>query len=195
MRRFTGGFQPKNKKPEDRKQKVANDGCVAQGGTGDIEARIQDIEEKVDQLSRTFADWARNGCLCPPPLKVLKLDPDAKIPTMVSDGYTGLGLYAAREITIHPGDIRQVHTGIAVDIPDGCYGHVVTDPSLAAIGVRDAGGATSIYPGHRGEVLLYIINDGIYPYTIKTGDMIAQMTIEAYLACVPVEVTELPDKD
>ena len=129
----------------------------------------------------------------PPVLKVKKLDDKAVIPTRGSAKSAGLDLYATHPVTLAPGDIRQVHTGIAAEIPDGYFGHLVTRSSLGSIGIRIASGASVIDSDYRGEILLYVINDGAYPYTIKHGDRCAQMVSVPYLTMTVEVVNELSE--
>ena len=46
-------------------------------------------------------------------LKVLKLMPDAELPTYGTPGAAGLDLYAAEDVTIVPGQTVKVRTGLA----------------------------------------------------------------------------------
>ena len=90
-------------------------------------------------------------------LRVKLLHPDAKAPTV---GYAGsdLGfdLYALEDVTLQPGVVAKVRTGIAVEGPAG-YGFVLGDrSSMAAKGITYLGGR--IDAGYRGEILVCLVN-------------------------------------
>jgi len=90
-------------------------------------------------------------------LKIKRLHPDAKLPTVAHPG-TDLGydLYALEETVLPPGVPVKVRTGIAIEGPEG-YGFVVGDrSSMAARGVTYMGGR--IDAGYRGELLICLIN-------------------------------------
>ena len=55
-------------------------------------------------------------------LKVLKLLPEAELPTYGTPEAAGLDLYAAEDVTIVPGQTVKVRTGLAFEIPAGYYG-------------------------------------------------------------------------
>ena len=82
-------------------------------------------------------------------LKIKRLHPDAKLPTVAHPG-TDLGydLYALEDTVLPPGVAVKVRTGIAVEGLEG-YGFVVGDrSSMAARGVTYMGGR--IDAGYRG---------------------------------------------
>ena len=56
-------------------------------------------------------------------MNLKKLNENAKIPTYGSSAAAGADLYAceAEEITIKPGETKLIHTGLAMEIPEGEY--------------------------------------------------------------------------
>ncbi len=81
-------------------------------------------------------------------------------------------------VTLAPGEIRLVPTGIAVSIPTGYEGQVRPRSGLAlkhGIGMVNAPG--TIDSDYRGEIGLVLINWGRGPFTIRRGDRIGQMVI------------------
>jgi dUTP pyrophosphatase len=90
-------------------------------------------------------------------LKIKRLHPDAKLPTVAHPG-TDLGydLYALEDTVLPPGVAVKVRTGIAVEGLEG-YGFVVGDrSSMAARGVTYMGGR--IDAGYRGELMICLVN-------------------------------------
>ena len=166
MRRFNGGYQPKAKRPE-AKQAVRNDGNVAQS-TG--------IEHPGTSI-----------------LKVKRLHPDAVLPTRGTPGSAGLDLYAIEDVEIQPDGIGEMHTGIAMEIPAGYFGLFLTRSSTGKKMVRLSAGANAADEDYRGELMVYLTNDGIYPWHVHKGDRVAQIVITPYLPCVVMEVNELSE--
>lgn len=116
----------------------------------------------------------------------------------MSPGASGLDLSAAIEdqITLAPGEIRLIPTGLALAIPPGYEGQVRPRSGLAlkhGIGLINSPG--TIDSDYRGEVGLAVINLGQEPYTIRRGDRIAQLVInKVYQATIQL-VDDLENTD
>lgn len=113
-------------------------------------------------------------------LKVKKLHPDACLPTRGTPGSAGLDLYAIKDVEMRPGDITAIHSGIAVQIPWNYCGLLMTRSSFGKQGVRIAAGTNCIDADYRGEIIIYLRNDGEYPWKIHKGDRVAQLVIVPY---------------
>jgi dUTP pyrophosphatase len=105
---------------------------------------------------------------------------DLPLPAYETPGSAGMDLRAAvpGEITLQPGEIRLVPTGIAVSIPIGYEGQVRPRSGLAlkhGIGMVNAPG--TIDSDYRGEIGLVLINWGSERFTIRRGDRVGQMVI------------------
>lgn len=123
-------------------------------------------------------------------LKIIKLHPDAKIPTYAHHGDAGFDLYAVESVTILAGARVLVGTGVAMEIPDGYVG-LIWDKSGLAInhGLKNLGGV--IDAGYRGEIKAGVINLSDEDYTITAGHKIAQMLIQKVERAEIKEVAEL----
>jgi dUTP pyrophosphatase len=55
-------------------------------------------------------------------LQVQKLHPEAKIPAFAHDTDAGIDLFGIKKVTIVPGQMIQIQTGIALAIPEGYVG-------------------------------------------------------------------------
>ncbi len=105
---------------------------------------------------------------------------DLPLPSYETSGSAGMDLRAAvlEPVTLRPGEIRLIPTGIAVAIPSGYEGQVRPRSGLAlrhGIGMVNAPG--TIDSDYRGEIGLVLINWGDTPFTIRKGDRIGQMVI------------------
>ena len=129
-------------------------------------------------------------------LKVKRLDnnPDLPLPSYQSDGSSGLDLRAAvnKDLTLQPGDIRLIPTGLSVSIPKGYEAQIRPRSGLA---LRDGLGFVNspgtIDADYRGEIAVIAINWGKKPLTIRRGDRIAQMVINRVSKAIVEEVDEL----
>ena len=129
-------------------------------------------------------------------IKVKRLDghQDIALPAYESEGASGMDLRAAvkEEVTLNPGEIRLIPTGLAVSIPLGCEGQVRPRSGLAlkhGIGMVNAPG--TIDSDYRGEIGIILINWGREPFIIKRGDRIAQMLITRVYRAHITEVRNL----
>ncbi|MFH1350755.1 MAG: dUTP diphosphatase [Pseudomonadota bacterium] len=119
---------------------------------------------------------------------------DIALPSYETNGSSGMDLRAAVEedLILRPGEIRLVHTGIAVSIPEGYEGQVRPRSGLAlnhGIGMVNSPG--TIDSDYRGEIGIIMINWGHKPYTIRRGDRIAQMTLSRVYQAQIVETDHL----
>ncbi len=127
-------------------------------------------------------------------IQIRRLDPELAIPSYARDGDAGLDLYAATQVRLEPGGRVLVPTGLAVAIPPGYVGLVHPRSGLAARhGVTIVNAPGTIDSGYRGEILVNLLNtDAVEAFTVRRGDRIAQLLIQAVLTADLVEVTQLP---
>ncbi len=129
-------------------------------------------------------------------LKVKRLEnnPDLPLPAYESDGSSGLDLRAAvtGDITLHPGDIELIPTGISISIPKGYEAQIRPRSGMAlkyGMGLVNSPG--TVDADYRGEVRLITINWGKELITIRRGDRIAQMVITRISRALVQEVVQL----
>jgi dUTP pyrophosphatase len=113
-----------------------------------------------------------------PSLPVKRLHADAVLPVYKHPGDAGMDLSAVEAVTVAPGEIVAVPTGLAFAIPDGYVGLVHPRSGLASRGLTVANAPGTIDTGYRGEVKVLLINLGTEPFAIEKGDRIAQMVIQ-----------------
>ncbi len=127
-------------------------------------------------------------------IRVKKLHPNAKIPTYGSSEAAGADLYACleEEVTIQPGEIFWVPTGIALEVPKGCAGLVYARSSMGAKrGLAPANKVGVVDSDYRGEVKVVLLNHSKVPQTLQPGERVAQFVITPVLQPVYEEVEEL----
>jgi dUTP pyrophosphatase len=128
-------------------------------------------------------------------LPVVKLKPDAILPTRAHEGDAGLDLYAAEEAHMGPGERWGVGTGIAVEIPAGHAGLVLPRSGLAREhGITLVNSPGLIDAGYRGEVRVLLLNtDPAETVKIEVGARIAQLVLTPIVLAEPVESTTLSE--
>ena len=129
-------------------------------------------------------------------IRVKKLNPNAMLPTYGSSDAVGADLYACLEeaVTIRPGEIFWVPTGIALEVPKGCAGLVYARSSLGAKrGLAPANKVGVIDPDYRGEIRVVLLNHSKEPQTLQPGERVAQFVITPVLTPVYEEAEELED--
>lgn len=125
-------------------------------------------------------------------LKVKKLTPDAVLPSYAHPGDAGMDLYANETVTLKPGEIRKIKSGISVEIPDGYVGLYWDKSGLSNNhGIKVMGGVAD--SGYRGELMLGVINLGEKEYTFEKGHKVLQMLIQKVERPEIVEVDQLTD--
>ena len=129
-------------------------------------------------------------------VNIKKLDENAKIPTYGTEYSAGADLYALADspVTIEPSATVLMHTGIAMEIPEGYVGLVFARSGLATkknlapankVGVIDA--------DYRGEIMVALHNHGAVPQTVEGGERIAQIAIVPFLKAEFTVCDELSD--
>ena len=127
-------------------------------------------------------------------LRVQRLDPDLPLPVQQHPDDAGYDLHAREDVTLSPGGGRAVvPTGLAVAIPSGHAGFVLPRSGLALKhGVTCLNAPGLIDPLYRGELKVLLVNtDPEQEYTVRRGDRIAQLVIQAVQMVEWIEVDEL----
>lgn len=126
-----------------------------------------------------------------PELHVKRLSSDAQLPVRAHEHDAGLDLFAAESLTIEPGERALVRTGIAIEFPAGWTALVCARSGLASrhgISLVNAPGV--IDAGYRGEVKVILLNnDRTDPFTVNSGERIAQLLL------VPVALPKVVEQD
>jgi dUTP pyrophosphatase len=102
------------------------------------------------------------------------------LPAFQTAGSSGVDLRAAvaEPLTIAPGAIALVPTGLMVEIPAGFEFQVRARSGLALHhGIAVLNGPGTIDADYRGEIQVILANFGREPFVIQRGDRIAQMVL------------------
>lgn len=131
-------------------------------------------------------------------VKFIKLNPSAIVPTYGTDYAAGADLYALPDsaITIKSGETVLIHTGIAMQIPDGYAGFIFARSGIATKrGLAPANKVGVIDSDYRGEIMVALHNHSNKTQEIAAGERVAQMVIMPYLKAQFTETDTLEDTD
>ena len=129
-------------------------------------------------------------------IHVKKLSPNAILPTYGSAEAAGADLYACLDapVTVAPGEIFWVPTGIALEVPKGCAGLIYARSSMGTKrGLAPANKVGVIDSDYRGEVRVVLLNHSKQEQTIVPGKRVAQLIITPVLTPAYEETEELTD--
>lgn len=110
-------------------------------------------------------------------LRVLKLHPDAHLPSRATAGSAGFDLNASHATVIPAGNWSIVLTGIAIELPPKTYGRIAPRSGIALKHGIDVGGGV-IDRDYRGEIKIILFNHGKRDFPIQAGHRVAQLIIE-----------------
>ncbi len=123
---------------------------------------------------------------------------DLPLPQYQTAHSSGMDLLAAvnETITIQPGDVNLISTGMRIAIPEGYEVQVRPRSGLAlkhGIGVLNSPG--TIDADYRGLLSVILINFGKSPFKIERGDRIAQMVVMKVEKAIWIKTEKLEESD
>ena len=131
-------------------------------------------------------------------VKFVKLAANAIVPTYDTDYAAGADLYTlpGDKIEIKSGETVMIHTGIAMQIPEGTAAFIFARSGIATKrGLAPANKVGVIDSDYRGEVMVPIHNHSCHTQYIESGERVAQMVIMPYIKAEFVESENLEETD
>lgn len=131
-------------------------------------------------------------------VRIKKLNDKAVVPSYGTEFSAGADLYALLQesAVIEPGDTLLVHTGIAMEIPEGYAGLIYARSGLATKkGLAPANKVGVIDADYRGEIMVPLHNHSKKAAAIENGERIAQIVITPFLTAEFVETESLDDTE
>jgi dUTP pyrophosphatase len=127
-------------------------------------------------------------------LKVQLLDTKARLPVKQYAGDAGFDLFVLRKTVWQPGQVVDVPTGIAIEIPDGHWARIVGRSStirkrglLVVEGIIDN--------GWRGHLFFAVLNPTNEVQEVKAGERLAQLIVHRLYSPGVEMVAELSESD
>jgi dUTP pyrophosphatase len=142
----------------------------------DPEGNVKDISDAVRENQS------------PSRLDILRVSPEATLPTRAHPDDAGLDLYGLEEVILSPNQGKVARTGIAIALPQGYVGLVADRSSMGKRGIKTAGGV--IDAGYRGEIHIVLWNISAEPVHLRAGERIAQLLVFPIATPAVNEVTE-----
>ncbi|TLN14064.1 dUTP diphosphatase [bacterium] len=127
-------------------------------------------------------------------IKRIRSQGETPLPCYMTTHSAGMDLYAdlSNDVILAPGERALVPTGIAIELPDGFEAQIRPRSGLAMRhGITLVNSPGTIDPDYRGEIGVIIINHGVEPFVLKSGERIAQMVFSRFVRAELHEVAEL----
>ena len=129
-------------------------------------------------------------------MKIKKLNPNAILPTLGTEGAAAYDLYACIDepVTIEPGETVMIDTGVAIQVPLGMAALILARSGMATKrGLAPANKLGLCDPDYRGMYIVALHNHGKQTQTIYPNDRIAQLMFVHYCTDTWEEVDELDE--
>ena len=122
----------------------------------------------------------------------LPSNPDLPLPARATEHAAGYDIRSAEDdVTLEPGEIRLVGTGLVMELPEGVECQVRPRSGLALKhGITLPNSPGTIDPDYRGELRVIMQNTGTAPVTLSRGERIAQLVFARFEAPDVAEVQE-----
>ncbi|MDX1493083.1 MAG: dUTP diphosphatase [Longimicrobiales bacterium] len=122
----------------------------------------------------------------------LPSNPDLPLPARATEHAAGYDIRSAEDdVTLEPGEIRLVGTGLVMELPEGVECQVRPRSGLALKhGITLHNSPGTIDPDYRGELRVIMQNTGTAPVTLSRGERIAQLVFARFEAPDVAEVQE-----
>jgi dUTP pyrophosphatase len=114
-------------------------------------------------------------------VRITRLHPSTALPSYQTSGAAGFDLASSLDMTIAPGAVVLVPTGLVIEVPSGHFlGVFARSSTPLKKGLMVANGVgivDSDYCGPADEIKIEVLNFTAEPVTVKTGDRLAQGVI------------------
>ena len=111
-------------------------------------------------------------------LKIRRLDSTVPLPTYATDDAAGFDLAASQDMTLGPGQIALVRTGLVIEVPSGhflaIFARSSTPLKRGLVVANGVGVLDPDYCGPKDEVLIQVLNIRGTEVEVKRGDRLAQ---------------------
>ena len=128
-------------------------------------------------------------------VSIHRLDPAVPLPSYQTAGAAGFDLASSADMTIGPGEVALVPTGLVIQAPAGHFlGIFARSSTPLKRGLMVANGVGVVdqdYCGPKDEIKIQMLNFTAAPVAVKRGDRLAQGVILAYARAEWREVAEM----
>jgi len=125
-------------------------------------------------------------------IRLVQLNTEAKLPFYATQQAACGDLYSVQDLTLSPGKVAIVPTGLQVAyIPEGYKLEIYDRSGMGAKGIFVANGVGQIDSDYRGELKVLLYNSTDKDFVINVGDRIAQVAPEEVIKMPFVFVEEI----
>lgn len=146
--------------------------CAQRGGYFDLVGALTRIVGEHEDVVRLFK-MPEAACLEPCGLHLQVLQPSSLV--RGSLGAAGFDIACNQDVSLPPGVVIKVPTGIHVAVPKGHVGLIMDRSSMGSKGITVLGGV--IDSDYRGELKVMLLNTGNTIMQFHRGDRVAQMIV------------------
>src|SRR5688572_32512730 len=111
-------------------------------------------------------------------LKIRRLDPTIPLPAYGTDEAAGFDLAAAQDVTVAPGQIALVRTGLVIEVQTGhflaIFARSSTPLKRGLVVANGVGVIDSDYSGPNDEIMIQVLNFTAADVRVTRGDRLAQ---------------------
>jgi len=115
------------------------------------------------------------------PARIYRRDPSIPVPKYETPGSAGFDLAAGADLTIEPGRIALVPTGLVIEVPAGhflgIFARSSTPLTRGLVVANGVGVVDSDYCGPEDEIKVQVLNVTGEPVQVRRGDRLAQGVI------------------
>ena len=132
------------------------------------------------------------------PVRIHRLDPSVPLPQYQTSGAAGFDLASSVDMTVAPGEVTLVPTGLVIEVPAGHFlGVFARSSTPLKRGLMVANGVGIVdqdYCGPKDEIKIEVYNFTDRTVTIARGDRLAQGVIMPFVRAEWREETAAPGR-
>ena len=117
-------------------------------------------------------------------VRITRLDPAVPLPEYQTSGAAGFDLASSTDMTVQPGEVALVPTGLVIEVPAGhflgIFARSSTPLKRGLMVANGVGVVDSDYCGATDEIRIEVLNFTAAPVAVARGDRLAQGVILAY---------------
>ena len=115
------------------------------------------------------------------PVRIFRIDPSIALPAYETEGAAGFDLASSVDMTIQPGEVALVPTGLVIEVPAGhllgVFARSSTPLKRGLMVANGVGVVDSDYCGPADEIKIEVLNFTPQPVCVRRGDRLAQGVI------------------
>jgi len=128
------------------------------------------------------------------PVRIHRLDPSIPLPVYATEGAAGFDLASSVDMTVAPGEVTLVPTGLVIEVPAahflGIFARSSTPLKRGLMVANGVGVVDSDYCGPEDEIKIEVFNFTDERVLVRRGDRLAQGIILPFVRAVWEERTD-----